>query len=53
MIIESIDTPMPPRRGLVEVTYTCVECDFFYAHTASVAGVAEVLNRPGQRSGVL
>jgi len=39
--------------GLLDVAYTCVECDFFYAHTATVAGMAEVLNRPGQRSGVL
>lgn len=53
LIIESIDTLRPPRTGLVDVAYTCVECDFFYAHTASVARVAEVLNRPGQGSGVL
>jgi hypothetical protein len=53
LIIESIDTLRPPRMGLLDVAYTCVECDFFYAHTATVAGMAEVLNRPGQRSGVL
>lgn len=53
LIIESIDTLRPPRTGLLDVTYTCVECDFFYAHTASVGDVVVVLNRPGQRSGVL
>ena len=53
LIIESIDTPRPPRTGLLDVAYTCVECDFFYAHTAAVARVAEALNRAGQRSGVL
>jgi len=53
LIIESIETLRPPRTGLVEVSYTCVECDFFYAHTASMADVAEVLNRPTQGSGVL
>lgn len=53
LIIESIDTLRPPRTGLLDVTYTCVECDFFYAHTASVGSVAVVLNRPGQGCGVL
>jgi hypothetical protein len=53
LVIESIDSLRPPRTGLVDVAYTCVECDFFYAHTAAVARVAEVLNRAGQRSGVL
>lgn len=51
--IESIDTLRPPRTGLVAVTYTCIDCDYFYAHTASVEGLAKVLNRPGQRCGVL
>jgi hypothetical protein len=53
LVIESIDSLRPPRTGLVDVAYTCVECDFFYAHTAAVARVAEALNRAGQRSGVL
>jgi hypothetical protein len=46
LVIESIDSLRPPRTGLVEVACTCVECDFFFVHTASVARVAEVLNRP-------
>lgn len=53
LIIESVDTLRPPRAGQLDVAYTCVECDFFYAHTASVGDVAVVLNRPGQPSGVL
>lgn len=53
LVIDSIDAPRPPSAGFVEVTYTCVECDAFYAHTASVAGVAESMNRPDQLSGVL
>lgn len=53
LAIEPIDSLRPPRTGLVDVAYTCAECDFFYTHTALGARVAEVLNRPGQRSGVL
>jgi hypothetical protein len=53
LIIESIDTLRPPRTGLVEVTYTCVGCGFFYTHAASLEGAGEVLNRPDQPSGLL
>jgi hypothetical protein len=51
LVIESIDALRPPKTGLVDVAYACVECDYFYAHVAGVADVAAVLNRPGQRTG--
>jgi len=53
LVIESIQALTPPRTGLVDAAYTCIECDFFYAHPATVAPVAAVLNRPGPGSGVL
>jgi hypothetical protein len=53
LIIESIDSLRPPSARLVDVAYTCGECDYFYAHPADVAHVAAVLNRPGQALGVL
>jgi hypothetical protein len=53
LIIESIDSLRPPNLKMVDVAYTCGECDYFYAHPADVFQVADVLNRPGQVSGVL
>lgn len=53
LIVESIEALHPPQEGLVDVSYTCVECDFFYAHAANVHDVASVLNRHGQVMGVL
>jgi hypothetical protein len=53
LIVESIEALHPPQEGLVDVSYTCVECDYFYAHAASVHDVAAVLNRHGQVMGVL
>jgi hypothetical protein len=53
LIVESIESLTPPKNGWVDVAYTCIDCDYFYAHTADIAQVAAVLNRPGQGSGVL
>lgn len=53
LIVESIEALRPPQEGLVDVSYACVECDYFYAHPASVQDVAAVLNRHGQVMGVL
>lgn len=53
LLIESIDSLRPPNVKLVLVAYTCGECDYFYSHPADVFDVADVLNRPGQVSGVL
>ncbi|MBT2523277.1 hypothetical protein [Arthrobacter sp. ISL-28] len=53
--IDPIEPPSPPEEGLVEVSYTCLGCDFLYAHAATVAQTAAVLNRPGPgtTSGIL
>ena len=53
LIVESIEALHPPQEDLVDVSYTCVECDYFYAHPANVHEVAAVLNRHGQVMGVL
>jgi hypothetical protein len=53
LIIESIEALTPPKTGWVDVAYTCIGCDYFYAHTADIAEVAAVLNRPGRGYGVL
>ena len=53
LIVESIEALHPPQDGMVDVSYTCVECDHFYAHPAGVHDVAGVLNRHGQVLGVL
>lgn len=53
LIVESIEALHPPRDGMVDVSYTCVECDYFYGHPATVHDVAAVLNRHGQMVGVL
>ena len=58
LVIDSID-PIEPgpalEEGLVEVANTCLDCDFLYTHTATVAQVAVILNRPGPglTSGIL
>lgn len=53
LVIESIQALEPPRTGLVKASYTCVECDCFYAHSAAVAQVAAIVNRPRQGPGLL
>ena len=53
LAIESILALQPPRTGLVNAAYTCVDCGFFYSHTATVTQVAAVLNRPGAEAAVL
>lgn len=50
LVIDSIDPiePVPALdEGLVQVAYTCLDCDFLYAHAATVAQIAVILNRPG------
>ncbi|AOT05764.1 hypothetical protein [Arthrobacter sp. U41] len=47
LAIDAIEQPSPPEQELVEVSYTCVGCDFLYAHAATVAQAAAILNRPG------
>ncbi|WP_427135161.1 hypothetical protein [Pseudarthrobacter sp. S9] len=47
LIIDSIEALQPPETGMVQVSYTCLECDFFYAHAAAVPQVAAILKRPG------
>lgn len=53
LVIESVQALEPPRTGLVDAAYTCRECAYFYAHPATVADVAGVLNRPGPEPVVL
>ena len=53
LVIESIQALEPPRTGLVSASYTCVGCDYFYAHPAAVAQVAVIVNRPRQGPGLL
>lgn len=53
LMIETIESYAPFTPNLVEVAYTCAECDSFYAHPATVQQVAAVLNRPGVSFGVL
>lgn len=53
LVIQSIQALQPPRTGLVDAAYTCVQCGFFYAHPAAVAQVAAIVNRPRQGPGVL
>ncbi len=53
LIVDSIEALHPPQDGLVDVSYTCIECDYFYGHPASIHDVAAVLNRHGQMMGVL
>ncbi len=58
LVIDSIDPSVPrllPEKVLVEVSYTCLGCDFLYAHPATVAQVAAILNKPdpGRTSGIL
>jgi hypothetical protein len=53
VILDSIEPLKPPTAELVDVAYTCVECDMFYAHTATFQDVAAILNQRGTVSGVL
>lgn len=58
LVIDSIDPIQPGPaldEGLVDVAYTCLDCGFLYAHAATVAQVAVILNRPGpgRASGIL
>ncbi|MEC5181927.1 hypothetical protein [Arthrobacter sp. CG_A4] len=55
LVIDAIEPPLAPEEGLVEVSYTCLGCDFLYAHPATVAQVAAILNKPGpgRTSGIL
>ena len=37
LIVESIEALHPPQESLVDVSYTCVECDFFWKQLDAVA----------------
>lgn len=53
LVIESVQPLEPPRTRLVDAAYSCRECGYFYAHPATVALVATIVNGPGQGAGVL
>jgi len=53
LILDSIEPLKPPVDGLVDISYTCVECDTFYAHTAVFLDAATILNDRGNTIGVL
>jgi hypothetical protein len=52
LVIESIESLHGGKRDLVSVSYSCAECDYFYAHPAGVPEIAAVLNRPGPRPSI-
>jgi len=52
-IIDTIEAPNPADTNVVEVSYTCIECDSFYASAATVPPVARILNRSATVPGVL
>lgn len=53
VILDSIEPLKPPSAEFVDVAYTCVECDMFYAHAATFQDLAAILNQRGTVSGVL
>jgi hypothetical protein len=53
LIIDTIGPLAPAETDVVEVSYTCIECDVFYAHPATVAQVARIMNRSDCEPGVL
>jgi hypothetical protein len=53
LVIRAIESHQGPADALVDVSYTCTACDRHHAHVADVAGVAFILNRPGNVSDVL
>ncbi|MHC6218912.1 hypothetical protein [Arthrobacter sp. MMS24-S77] len=53
VILDSIEPLKPPMAELVDIAYTCVECDTFYAHAATFQDVAMILNQRGTVTGVL
>jgi hypothetical protein len=53
LILDSIEPLKPPVDGLVDISYTCIECDTFYAHVAVFLDAASILNERGSTIGVL
>jgi len=53
LMIDTVRGLNPPRAGLVDVEYSCLECGSFFSHAATVAQTGMVLNRPGGGIGVL
>jgi hypothetical protein len=53
LIIESIVSMRPPVPGVVEIEYTCADCESFYAHAATVEQIAKILNDAQPTGGVL
>ncbi|WP_332603617.1 hypothetical protein [Arthrobacter sp. S2(2024)] len=52
-IIETKEPPDPADTDVVDVSYTCIECDSFYSGAATVPPLAWVLNRSAAVPGVL
>ena len=54
LIVETIDWQgADGRPGILDVAYTCAECDCFYAHSATVGQVAAIVNQPSALAGLL
>ncbi|KRE72694.1 hypothetical protein [Arthrobacter sp. Soil762] len=53
LMLESISPVRPPATDIVDVAYTCVECDSFYAHPVSVVDAARILDRRAAADSVL
>ncbi|HEY8700075.1 MAG TPA: hypothetical protein VIM08_03770 [Arthrobacter sp.] len=53
LIIETIEPLDSSEQDVVEGSYTCIECDTFYARAAAVYQVSGILNRSETVPGVL
>jgi hypothetical protein len=53
LAVESIEACYPGEEAIVDVAYSCVACDRFYAHPAAFDQVAAILNRPGRIAAIL
>ncbi len=53
LIIEAIEATIPAVPGHVCLEYSCLSCDSFYGHNASVQQVATLLNAGATTPGVL
>ncbi|XAS67905.1 hypothetical protein V3C33_00770 [Micrococcaceae bacterium Sec5.7] len=52
-MIETVEPLSPLAPDAVDVSYTCIECDGFYAHATSVPRAAAILNRRQSGPGIL
>ncbi len=53
LVVESIGPLSPTARDLVEIEYSCAECESFYAHQATVCQTASLLQTDTGVPGVL